>query len=155
MIMRMALFAAVLTAPVAAEPLNLHLICDGVGDHQVAHGSSGTIFGHRGAISAFGVSHSQEQFGEQMDINFAGEAATARVPRRFLPPLHGGQKGVFPLKDVVVTDDAITGTVLINYANHPKLRLDRRTGSVSMDGKVGAYAGECHPYDPTAQQRAF
>jgi hypothetical protein len=144
-----------LSAAAHAEALNLHLVCEGVGDHQVAHSAYGSIFGSRGTANAFGVSHSSEQFAEQMDINIAGSQATARVPRRFLPKLHGGDGGIFEIKDLLVSEDTITGTVLVNFANHPKLHLDRRTGAVSLDGKVGAYSGQCRRYDSAEQPKAF
>ena len=136
--------------------LTLHLVCRGIGDHEVRHGSFGTVFGRRGAVATgIGSTGEQDQFGEQMDINIDGASATTRVPRRFLPALHGGNAGVFDIKDVAVTDETITGSVLINLANHPKLRIDRRTGSVTLDGKVGSYSGECRPYDASKEQRAF
>jgi len=140
-------------APPTGGGLVLHLICMGTGDHQVAHSAWGSAWSKHGTVSGFGVSHSQEQFNEQMDVDVNGPVARTRVPRRFLPPLHGGEGGWFDIKDLVVTDDEITGTVLINYANHPKLRIDRRSGTIAMDGKVGAFAGDCRPSDPA--QRAF
>jgi hypothetical protein len=149
------LATTLIAAPVMAQPADLHLICDGTGDHQVAHGAFGTASNRHGSASAFGVSHSSEQFGEQMDVEIAGGVAKTRVPRRFLPPAHGGDGGWFDIKDLVVGPDEITGTVLINFANHPKLRIDRRSGAIEMDGKVGAYSGECRPYDPAQAQHAF
>jgi len=137
----------------ASGGLVLRLICMGTGDRQVAHSSWATALTKHGSASAFGVSHSQDQFDEQMDVDLNGSVARARVPRRFLPPLHGGDGGWFEVNGVVATDDAITGTVLINFANHPKLRIDRRTGSIALDGKVGAYAGMCKPFKE--EERAF
>lgn len=139
--------------PAAAGALNLRLICMGTGDRQVAHASWGSVFSKHDSASAFGVSHGQDQFDEQMDVDLNGGAARARVPRRFLPPLHGGDGGWFEVNEVAVTDDAITGTVLINFANHPKLRIDRRSGSITLDGKVGAFAGTCKPFKE--EERAF
>jgi hypothetical protein len=159
-----AVVAVVASSPVVAQPvpgtsapgLTLHLVCRGIGDHEVRHGSVGTIFGrHGGVATGFGSTGEQDQFGEQMDINIEGANATTRVPRRFLPPLHGGNGGMFDIKDMVVTEDTITGTVLINVTNHPKLRIDRRTGAVDLDGKVGSYSGECKPYDAVTAPRAF
>jgi hypothetical protein len=124
----------------------------GTGDRQVAHASWGSVFSKH-SVSAFGVSHGQDQFDEQMDVDLNGGAARARVPRRFLPPLHGGDGGWFEVNEVAVTDDAITGTVLINFANHPKLRIDRRSGSITLDGKVGAFSGMCKPFKE--EERAF
>jgi hypothetical protein len=41
----------------------------------------------------------------------------------------------------------------INFLQHPDLRIDRRSGSVAMDGKVGSFAGRCENFNPV--QRAF
>jgi hypothetical protein len=165
MLKHFALLGFVLSSIARADPPSattspalpaLHLVCQGVGDREVKHGSSAVVFGRHGGIgSAFGTSAEQEQFGETMDIDLADGDAKARVPRRFLPALHGGDGGWFGIKDLVVTDDTITGLVLINITNHPKMRIDRRTGSVNLDGKVGAYTGECQPYDPATAKRAF
>jgi hypothetical protein len=126
----------------ATTSLSLRLVCRGVGDRTVTHVTTASVWGQNGlATDGVGTSQTQDQFGEQMDIDVRNGKAKARVPRRFLPPAHGGQGGWFDVKDLVVSDDAITGTVTINFAQHPKLRVDRRTGSVSMDGKVGSYAG--------------
>jgi len=103
-----------LTQPVPSVPgssapgLTLHLVCRGIGDHEVRHGLIGTVFGRHGAAAtAIGSTGEQDQFGEQMDINIEGSTATTRVPRRFLPPQHGGNDGMFDIKDMVVTEDTI------------------------------------------------
>ncbi|WP_420382607.1 hypothetical protein [Novosphingobium sp.] len=132
----------------------LQLICRGAGEHKVNTFGSAFAFGSHGR-SAYAVGANQQlsQFGEQMDINITGSTAKVRVPRRFLPPLHGGDGGWFEVHDLVINETDITGKVAINYANHPNLRLDRRAGSVALDGKVGSFAGECQKVDPN--QRAF
>ena len=89
---------------------------------------------------------------DKMDVDIANGVARVRVPRHYLPPWHGGNEGWFEVKDLVITDAAISGTVLINFARHPKLRVDRHTGAVELDGNLGTYQGECRPYEA---QRAF
>ncbi|WP_426263000.1 hypothetical protein [Sphingomonas sp. PWP1-2] len=135
--------------PVAG--LELHLVCRGVGERKVVNGASAVGFGSNGnTFSAFGTRTSHKDFEDQFDFNLVGGVGTARVPRRFLPPAHGGDGGWFNVKDMVVGDDYITGKVMINLINHPNIRLDRRTGTVSLGGKVGSYSGECQKVDPTA-----
>lgn len=145
------------SAPAASHEtsggLTVHLICNGIGDHKVVNTSFGTIFGRHHSATVIGGSTSQDQFDEQMDVDINGDLARVRVPRRFLPPLHGGGDGWFSVKDLQITEEAVTGMVLINFANHPRLRIDRRSGSIALDGKVGSYAGKCEPYD--ASKRAF
>jgi hypothetical protein len=83
--------------------------------------------------------------GDKMEVDLANGAARVRVPRPYLPPWHGGNEGWFDVKDLVITNDAITATVLINFARHPKLHLDRHTGAVELDGNLGTYQGQCRP----------
>jgi hypothetical protein len=140
--------------PAASQPRNaMRLICRGTGERSVMGLSWGSAFSGRHSASFVGGSSQLSQFGEQMDIDIDGSVAKARVPRRFLPPAHGGEGGWFAVKDLVITDDAITGKVAINFAQHPNLRIDRRSGSVALDGKVGSFAGQCEKLDPNA--RAF
>jgi hypothetical protein len=54
---------------------------------------------------------------------------------------------------LAIGPDEITGKVMINFIQHPNIRIDRRSGSVALDGKVGSFAGQCEKYDPA--QRAF
>lgn len=141
--------------PIAdAGVVTLQLICRGTGEHKVNTIGSAFGFGSRGRSAwGFGANQQLSQFGEQMDISITGGTAKVRVPRRFLPPLHGGDGGWFEVHDLLVNDTDITGKVAINYTNHPNLRLDRRAGTVALDGKVGSFAGECQKVDPN--QRAF
>jgi len=132
----------------------MHLVCQGTGERKVATYGSAFAFGSRGGSAwGFGSHQNLSQFGEQMDIDIAGGKARVRVPRRFLPPLHGGDGGWFEVHELTISDTSITGKVAINYANHPNLRIDRRVGTVALDGKVGAFAGECQKLDP--DKRAF
>lgn len=142
-------------APPAAAPSanDMRLICRGTGERSVESHSWGTAFTRHHTVSAVGGSSQLDQFDEQMDIDIDGQVAKVRVPRRFLPPAHGGEGGWFAVKDLVVADDAITGKVMINFAQHPNLRIDRRDGSVALDGKVGSFAGQCEKFD--ASKRAF
>lgn len=128
--------------------LELHLVCRGTGDREVQ--SVGTAVAFAGGHTAFalGTQTGRQMFDEQMDIDITGETAQVRVPRRFLPPIHGGSDGWFQVKQLRVGPDEITGKVAVNFANHPKLRIDRRTGSVAMDGNVGSFAGQCEKVDP-------
>ncbi|WDF72937.1 hypothetical protein [Novosphingobium sp. KACC 22771] len=117
-------------------------------------GSSGLAFGSSGQ-SAWGIGSHQNlsQFGEQLDIDIQNGKARARVPRRFLPTLHGGDGGWFDVIELAIGDSDIKGKVAINIANHPNLRIDRRSGSVALDGKVGAFSGQCEKFAP--DQKAF
>lgn len=131
----------------------MHLICRGTGERKVVTAGSAFAFSGGNSASAFGAHQQLSQFGEQLDIDIQGGAGKARVPRRFLPTIHGGEGGWFEVRDLNVTPDEITGKIAISFNQHPNLRIDRRSGAVSLDGKVGAFAGQCEKFDPT--QHAF
>lgn len=157
MILLLALAQVAVVPPVSVTPatgLQLQLACRGVGERRVLNGASAIGFGSNGnSFSAFGTRTSHKDFEDQLDFNLAGGVAKARVPRRFLPPAHGGDGGWFDVKDLVISDEYISGKVMVNLVNHPNIRLDRRTGTVSLDGKVGSFSGACQKVDPSA--RAF
>lgn len=128
--------------PSPASETVLDLNCPGEGEHRVVSTSA-----------LFFVTTANERFDDEMDVHIAAGAGKARVPRRLIPDLHGGENGWFEMSDLVITDDVITAEVKITFAHHPKIRIDRRSGSVSLHGKIGDFTGKCAKVDPTA--RAF
>jgi hypothetical protein len=67
-----------------------------------------------------------------------------------LPGIHGGQEGWFKLKDVVADVREIHASAAVNFINNPKVYIDRVTGTISISGKAGDYAGECQVIDANA-----
>jgi hypothetical protein len=96
-----------------------------------------------------------EGFADQVDLVVDTERSRIRLPRTMLPPIHGGDAGWFKLKDVRVTDTTITGTAAVNPLNSPKVYVDRRTGTISIDGKAGHYTGQCERSVPAGQSTKF
>lgn len=92
-------------------------------------------------------------FADQVDLWVEGGEGRIRLPRVMLPPLRGGKDGWFELKDVKITADAITASAAVNFINKPKVRVDRRTGVISINGKAGQYTGECTKVDPSAANK--
>lgn len=72
-----------------------------------------------------------------------------------LPPIHGGENGWFKLSDIASSDRDITASADINFANHPKVRIDRVTGVINIVGKAGNFVGECRKFDPQAEKPKF
>lgn len=139
----------------ALVALTLHLACIGNGERRVNSHTTGVVADGAGGV-AYGAADTTSRVGfvDQLDIDIVDGVGAARVPRRFLPLAHGGHGGVFDIKDLAADDDTITGTILINYAQHPKLRIDRRSGIATLNGKVGAFTGQCSAYSADAK-RAF
>lgn len=139
-----------------AAPSRLDLVCLGAGSANKqdnrsvfatdSNGNSGwgNIMGNRSV-----------PFDDQVNLWVAGGDGRIRMPRAMLPMFRGGEEGWFKLKDIEVTDTAITATVAVNFINSPKMRVDRLTGIISLSGKAGNYTGECQAYDPANVQRRF
>lgn len=95
-----------------------------------------TVYGHR-----------QQGFGDQVDIRLFGGDDRIRMPRTMLPPIHGGDGGWFKLKNVVADARSIKASAAVNFMNNPKVFIDRVTGTISISGKAGDYAGQCQAVD--------
>lgn len=101
-----------------------------------------------GTTTVYGMR--QQGFGDQVDVRLFGGSDRIRMPRTMLPGLHGGQDGWFELKNVVADDRTIKAKAAVNFANHPNVFIDRVTGTISISGKSGDYAGECQVVDANA-----
>lgn len=157
--MTISLFALAAAAAVQA-PLNL--TCGGAGTANKPTArtgySFGTVSGHVGTTPVYGSGSGtttiygmrQQGFEDQVDIRLFGGDDRIRMPRTMLPTLHGGSDGWFKLKDVRADARSIHAEVAVNFINHPKVYIDRVTGTISISGKSGDYSGECQVIDPNA-----
>jgi hypothetical protein len=142
---------------VAAQktPDSTHLICLGAGSaNKVA---SAYAFGSNGQWATV-LSKQESPFDDQVnvDINWENpDQSRIRLPRKMLPGLHGGKEGWFELREIDRSEGEIRASAAINFANHPKVRIDRKTGAISINGKAGDYSGTCQPYDPATMQHKF
>jgi len=141
------------------------LICGGGGTANkpsiaTYHGSSsasglvgGDIVSLDGSSSGTITTLRQQDYADQVDVRLFSGDDRIRLPRTILPPIHGGSDGWFELTNVKVTDRVITASAGINFMNHPKVHIDRLTGTISINGKAGSYTGQCVAVDPNAQRR--
>ncbi len=148
------LFAA---PAIAQHAEQIHLVCLGSGSANRATSTSvfaADSWGNTASGQAIGSR--SVGFGDQVDIQIESNGTgKIRMPRAMLPPFHGGKDGWFDLKNVKTTDDLITGTPQVNVINSPKLRVDRRTGKLTIHGKAGDYFGDCSKFDPASSERKF
>lgn len=114
-------------------------------------GSVGTTpFSYGGSGNATAYSRRQQGFQDQVDINLFSGDDRIRMPRTMLPAIRGGKDGWFKVKNVVADSRSIRGSVAVNFINNPKLHIDRTTGTISISGKAGDYAGQCEAASPDA-----
>ena len=148
------MFLLIVALQAAASP-PLTLTCVGAGTANKikvtnvygqtnGYGSVGTTpysYNETGNATVYG--QRQQGFADQVDIRLFTGDDRIRMPRTMLPPIHGGNDGWFRLKDVVVDARSIRAKVAINFMNSPKVFIDRVTGTISISGKAGDYAGQC------------
>lgn len=161
--MSLFLLLAALTAQAAQQPLNLTCGGGGTANRVTAHTAhtNGSAFGFVGTTPVSGsgsatttVYGSREVgFEDQVDIRLFGGDDRIRLPRTMLPPLHGGSDGWFKLKDVKADERTIRAEAAVNFMNHPKVYIDRVTGTVSISGKAGDYSGQCGVVDANASAK--
>jgi hypothetical protein len=154
------LLAATVAQSPAQQPLNL--TCGGGGIANTATAttaySSGSASGWVGTTPVSGSGSAtttvygmrKQGFEDQVDIRLFGGDDRIRLPRTMLPPLHGGSDGWFKLKNVKANERSIRAEAAVNFMNHPKVYIDRVTGTISISGKAGDYSGQCEVIDATA-----
>ncbi len=140
----------------AAPEGRLQLTCRGGGTAN-KQDSTSAYAGDNAGNSAWATVQGRraEGFEDQVDLWIENGEGRVRLPRTMLPPVRGGEDGWFKLNDIEMGDAAITASAAVNFINKPKLRVDRHTGVISIDGKAGHYVGQCEKFDPAAQPRRF
>lgn len=152
------LAGALACCPAAAQEAGdrLNLVCDGGGSASKA--TSATAFGWDNAgnrTSATVTGRRSVGFEDQLQLWIEGDQGKARLPRVMLPKFHGGDGGWFEIRDIRVSENEITGSAAVNVMNHPKIVLDRLTGTVTVSGRSGQFNGRCRKFDPNTVERAF
>jgi hypothetical protein len=66
--------------------------------------------------------------------------------------MHSGQNGWIKLSGVSWSERAIAASADINFANHPKLQIDRMTSGITITGQLATYRGECRKVDPLSKR---
>jgi len=146
--------AAAAEAPqpqVAAGPVTdgtrpLQLTCLGAGTANKATSAMAWGWGGWGIVAG----HKDRGFNDQVDLRLFTGDDRIRMPRTMLPGLHGGDHGWFKLHDVAADARAIRASAGVGLLNNPKIFIDRVTGTISISGKSGDYAGQCQVIDANA-----
>lgn len=121
----------------------LSLTCLGAG---TANKVRGTFIGTGWGWATI-ASHHDRQFNDQVDVRLFNGDDRIRMPRTMLPGIHGGDHGWFRLHDVVADARSIRASAAVGMLNNPKVFIDRVTGTISISGKSGDYAGQCQAVD--------
>lgn len=124
----------------------LELTCGGGGVANRV--DTATVYGaENSGNSAWPTVHARhrESFADQAEIRIAGQDSRIRLPQSLVPSIQADASGWFALKDVMVTDTAITASASVNLMSAPKVHLDRNTGVLRISGRSGRFDGRCSP----------
>ncbi|MDZ4375720.1 MAG: hypothetical protein U1C74_30430 [Phenylobacterium sp.] len=93
-----------------------------------------------------------KHFDTALTIQIADGGARIQLPKRLIPPLNNnGGSDWWNIRDLSVSDDQITGWFKLNGMNQPKVRIDRRSGRISVKG-MSEFHGTCDPVDAGAKR---
>lgn len=152
-----------LAQAVSQPPLNLTCLGGGtankptsviVNTNSSSSGSVGTT-PYRGSSTGSGsaLGLRQQDFSDQVDVQLFGGDDRIRLPRTMLPPIRGGKDGWFRLKNVQADSRSIRAKAAVNFLNSPNVFIDRVTGTISISGKAGDYAGQCEVVAASAKPK--
>lgn len=127
--------AAQVAPPTDPTTTPLSLTC--VGSGTANKYKSGLLGTHKILIGQ------DRQFEDQVDVRLFNGDDRIRLPRSMVPGIHGGSEGWFRLTEVKADARSIHGEAELNFMSHPKIYIDRVTGTISISGKAGDYSGQC------------
>ncbi|QXQ08223.1 hypothetical protein KX816_09775 [Sphingosinicellaceae bacterium] len=134
----------------------LHLVCRGSGVASDSDYVRTETRNHNGRTrDSRTLVDTSKSFSGELKIEITEGAGRAFLPRVFLPALSHGKDGWFDLKNLNESDNLITAKIAVGIMSKPDLRIDRLTGSITVNGSMGNFAGHCRKYDPTSSKRAF
>ena len=140
----------------AADFAPLSLICTGSGSATKETVTTGTFSSGKDTSTGQVIGETQQPFSDQVRVEISStSSARMMVPRPMLPGLHGGKDGWFDIKNLSLSDTEIKGSVNLGFMSSPKIRIDRLTGMLKIDGNAGTFAGSCDPYDPANVKKKF
>ncbi|WP_158010788.1 hypothetical protein [Tardibacter chloracetimidivorans] len=146
---RLLAVVGLLSTPASAERLDL--ICLGNGSKAVSSSSSSSSSYGESASS----STTRTQFNDQVNVQIIDGSGLIRIPRPMLPQIYSGSSdGWWEIRNLAISTDEITGNVSFNFMNKPRVRIDRTTGHISING-TAHFSGVCEAYDPETAPKKF
>mgnify|MGYP007089895514 CR=1 FL=1 len=141
-----------------AHAEDISLVCQGSGRYPTSSTSSVTTWNYStGQPSQGSATHTEVQsVNANIRFELRGERARILMPPVMTPTINNGSDGGWWNFDrLEVTENEISGRFNLNVFNKPRVRIDRRTGVIEVDGNFNYYfLGECQR-DETPVERRF
>jgi hypothetical protein len=128
---------------------SLTLICYGSGSGPAAQSYSGYSYNSRSKRfePQFGTTLGREGFSSDVQVEIWRGRGRIHLAGKLVSPIHsGGTDGWWPIDELVVTPDRITGRYRLNGMNKPRLDIDRRTRTIRINAATN-FVGRCDAGD--------
>lgn len=124
---------------------DLQLVCYGQAEKMVAENRSGYQWNpdtHKYEPKSE-VTTGKRSFDSAVNVSIQGDRGRIRIPKDLIPPLNsGGSDGWWDLDDLMVGHNEVRGRFKLNALNRPSLVIDRRNGTITVDGLI-KFNGRC------------
>jgi hypothetical protein len=86
----------------------------------------------------------KHDFDTTLNISIHDDRGRIRIPKQLIPPMHSGGTGDgwWDIEELIVGHNEIRGRFRLNALNRPTLNIDRRSGSITVEGMI-AFNGRC------------
>lgn len=85
----------------------------------------------------------RQDFDTAVHVSIHDDQGHIRIPKQLIPPLNsGGSDGWWTIEDMIVGHDEIRGRFRLNGFNRPTMTIDRRSGTIVVDGMI-TFNGRC------------
>ena len=132
------------------------LTCTGSGSVLGSQVSSGMQYDEktrRSDRSTNSATTARRFFNGAARVSINGTAVRVNLPRELIPGINRAQGGWFVLEHGAVTDRQITGTLVLNVFNKPRIVIDRLTGQMTLASGAGDFSGNCAKADQATGPR--
>ena len=134
---------------VGGQAVDLGLVCFGDGARAgIASGTTWTWNRDRDRYEYGRYNETRtEVFDASLMVQTWDGGGRIRLPRSLIPPINSrGNNGWWDLYDVSIGPDRIQATYRLNGLNKPKVVIDRRSGSITVQGTASyGFRGTCDP----------
>ncbi|MFZ2995255.1 hypothetical protein [Sphingobium sp.] len=131
--------------PYGGDGQRVSLVCIGAGSGLATQSTSGYRYNRKSRKfeSEYGTTLGREGFSSDIEIEIDGNAGRVHPSGKLVSPLHsGGTDGWWPITDLVVTPDQISGSYRMNGLNKPRIDYNRRTRIIRIHASTD-FTGRC------------
>ncbi|MBM3114533.1 hypothetical protein [Jeongeupia naejangsanensis] len=147
---------ALLASQASLADSTVRLLCQGSGTVTENQSSVGTELGGKdNDHSKMTVTNTSghRTFSGAATVEINGNAVRFQIPQEMLPGLNNAHEGWLTMDQPFVGEKEITGVLALNFLNKPKVRIDRTTGLLTLNGGYSSFSGACTKVDADAKPK--